>query len=51
METTASKVHKEEDQPPLSHQSLGRKLLRAAKKELAGWELDCQAKVSKRLTS
>ena len=51
METVASKVYEEEKKPPLLPQSLGRKLLRAANRELAGWELDCQAEVSKGLTS
>ena len=50
METATSNVS-EEKTPPLSPQSVGRKLPRAANRELAGWELDCQAKVSKGLTS
>ena len=36
---------------PSLPQSVGRKLLRAANRELVGWELDCQAEVSKELTS
>ena len=51
METAVSEAHEEEKQPPFSPQSLVRKLLKAANKELVGWKLDCQAKVSKRLTS
>ena len=51
VETVTSKVCEKEKQPHLSLQSLGRKLLRAANRELAGGELDYQAEVSKGLTS
>ena len=45
-------VYEQEKKPLLLPQWLGRKLLRAASRELVGWELDCcQAKVSTELTS
>ena len=51
METVARKVHAGGAKPPHSSQSLGQKLLRVANRELVHWGLDCQAGVSKGITS
>ena len=51
MDTAASEVYEGEKKPSHLPQLLGRKLLRVVNSKLMGWELDCQAEMSKGQTS
>ena len=45
-ETATGEAQEGEKRPSCSPQSLDRKLLWVANREIAGWELDCQAEVN-----